>query len=60
VLGAAALAAVGSGVIGSLAEAAELLPIDRSIEPQQDDDWRAREHERWQAFVRAAVELPNA
>ena len=57
VLGAAALGAVGAGVIGSLAEAAELLPIDRSVEPQRDDDWRTREHERWRAFVRGAVEL---
>ena len=57
VLGAAALAAVGAGVIASLAEAAELLPIDRSVEPQQDDDWRTREHERWKAFVRGAAEL---
>ena len=48
VLGAAALGAVGAGVIPSLADAAELLPIDRSVEPQADDDWRAREHERWQ------------
>ena len=30
VLGAAALAAVGAGMIGSLAEAAELLPVDRT------------------------------
>jgi glycerol kinase len=58
VLGAAVLAAVGSGVIASLPEAAELLPIDRSVEPQQDDDWRADEHERWKAFVLAAVALP--
>jgi glycerol kinase len=57
VLGAAVLGAVGSGVIASLPEAAELLPIDRSVEPQQDDDWRAREHERWKAFVRGAAEL---
>ena len=34
VLGAAALGAVGAGVFGSLAEAAELLPIDRSVEPR--------------------------
>ena len=33
VAGAAALAAVGAGVIGSLAEAAELLPVDRRVEP---------------------------
>src|SRR3954469_17095687 len=57
VLGAAALGAVGAGVIGSLAEAAELLPIDRSVEPQQGDDWRTREHETWKAFVRGAAEL---
>jgi len=60
VLGAAALAAVGAGVIPSLADAAELLPVDRSVEPQADEDWRTREHERWKAFVRGAVELPDA
>jgi glycerol kinase len=60
VLGAAVLAAVGSGVIASLAEAAELLPIDRSVEPQKDDAWRAREHESWRAFVRASADLGQA
>jgi glycerol kinase len=57
VLGAAVLAAVGSGTIGSLAEAADLLPVDRSVEPRRDDAWRAAEHERWRAFVEAAAEL---
>jgi glycerol kinase len=57
VLGSAALAAVGSGTIGSLAEAGELLPVDRSVEPQRDRDWRTREHERWRAFVRGAAAL---
>jgi glycerol kinase len=57
VAGAAALAAVGAGVIGSLAEAAELLPIDRSVQPRRDDAWREAEHERWRAFVAAAAEL---
>jgi glycerol kinase len=60
VLGAAALGAVGAGVIPSLADAAELLPVDRSVEPEQDDEWRAREHERWKAFVLASVALPGA
>jgi glycerol kinase len=60
VVGAAALGAVGAGVIPSLAEAAELLPVDRSVEPQQDDNWRTREHERWKAFVLAAAELDQA
>jgi glycerol kinase len=57
VAGAAALAAVGAGVIGSLAEAAELLPIDRTVQPRRDAAWRVAEHERWRAFVAAAAEL---
>jgi hypothetical protein len=48
---------VGAGVIGSLAEAAELLPVDRRVEPRRDDAWRTAEHERWRAFVAAAAEL---
>jgi glycerol kinase len=60
VLGAAALGAVGAGVIASLADAAELMPVDRSVEPETDADWRTREHERWKAFVLAAVELGEA
>jgi glycerol kinase len=60
VLGAAALAAVGAGVIPSLTEAAELLPVDRSVEPAADDDWRSGEHERWRAFVRGAADLTQA
>jgi hypothetical protein len=47
-------------VIASLPEAAELLPIDRSVEPQENDAWRTDEHERWKAFVLAAVELGQA
>jgi glycerol kinase len=57
VLGSAVLAAVGSGTIGSLAEAAELLPVDRTVAPQREHAWRAAEHERWKAFVLGAAEL---
>jgi glycerol kinase len=57
VLGAALLAAVGSGTIGSLAEAAELLPVDRIVEPRRDGVWRDAEHARWRAFVEAAAKL---
>jgi glycerol kinase len=57
VLGAAVLAAVGSGTIGSLTEAAELLPVDRRVEPARERAWREAEHERWRAFVAAAAEL---
>jgi glycerol kinase len=57
VAGSAALAAVGAGVLDSLAEAAELLPVDRRVEPSRDERWRKTEHERWRAFVAAAAEL---
>jgi glycerol kinase len=57
VAGAAALAAVGSGVLDSLHEAAELLPVDRRVEPQRDDAWRSGERAHWRAFVQAASEL---
>jgi glycerol kinase len=57
VLGAAALAAVGSGMIPSLLEAAELLPVQRRIEPGRDAQWRTGEHERWREFVAATAAL---
>jgi len=57
VAGAAALAAVGAGVLPSLLEAADLLPVDRRVEPTRDAQWRTAEHERWRAFVSAAAEL---
>jgi hypothetical protein len=48
---------VGAGVLGSLPEAAELLPVDRRVEPRHDDAWRAGEHDRWRRFVAAAAAL---
>ena len=57
VAGAAALAAVGAGVLGSLAEAADLLPVDRRVEPTHDDAWRNAEHDQWRAFVAATAAL---
>jgi glycerol kinase len=57
VAGAAALAAVGASVIESLGAAAELLPVDRRVEPARDDAWRSGEHERWRRFVGAAADL---
>jgi glycerol kinase len=60
VLGAAALAAVGSGTISSLVEAAELLPVDRRVEPGRDAAWRAAEHDRWREFVGATAALDSA
>ena len=57
VAGAAALAAVGAGAIDSLEDAAELLPVDRRVEPTRDDAWRSSEHERWRRFVESAAAL---
>jgi glycerol kinase len=57
VLGSAALAALGSGVIDSLDQLTDLLPADRQVEPQQDDSWRTAEHESWKAFVKATEPL---
>jgi glycerol kinase len=57
VLGAAALAAVGSGTVPSLLEAAELLPVQRRVEPGRDADWRTAEHQRWHEFVAATATL---
>ena len=57
VLGAAALGAVGAGVIDSLTDLPELLPADRRVEPERDDSWREGEHGRWKEFVRATEAL---
>jgi len=57
VLGSAALAAVGSGVIDSLEQLPELLPADRRVEPERDDQSRLAEHERWKDFVRTTEAL---
>jgi glycerol kinase len=57
VLGAAALGGVGAGVIGSLTDLPEMLPPDRRVEPERDEQWRTTEHERWREFVRATEAL---
>src|SRR3954465_14572609 len=57
VLGAAALGAVGAGVIESLLELPEMLPADRRVAPQREEQWRGPEHERWRDFVRATEVL---
>jgi glycerol kinase len=57
VLGAAALGGVGAGVIDSLTDLPEMLPPDRRVEPERDEQWRTTEHERWREFVRATEAL---
>jgi glycerol kinase len=57
VLGAAALGGVGAGVIDSLTDLPGMLPADRRVDPERDDEWRSAEHERWREFVRATEAL---
>ena len=57
VLGAAVLAGVGAGVFGTLAEAAELLPVDRRVEPEPRRRLALLRAPAWRAFVTAAAEL---
>jgi glycerol kinase len=55
--GAAALAAVGAGLLGSVAEIDELVPAGERVEPRRDGAWREAEHEAWRRFVRLALDL---
>jgi glycerol kinase len=55
--GSAALAAVGAGLLGSVADIADLVPVSGRVEPRRDGDWREREHAAWRRFVQLAVEL---
>ncbi len=57
VLGVAALAAVGAGILDAVEAIAPLVAVSRRVEPVRDDASRGREHERWRAFVRAAGAL---
>jgi glycerol kinase len=56
-LGAAALAAVGAGLLSSTADIAALVPTAEHVEPQRDGTWREAEHEAWRRFVRQAIDL---
>jgi glycerol kinase len=55
--GSAALAAVGAGLLGSVAEIGELVPVTSRVEPSRDGAWREAEHEAWRRFVKLALEL---
>ena len=57
VFGAAALAGVGAGLIGSLTDLPDLLPADRRVKPERDEDWRSVERGRWRDFVKATEAL---
>jgi len=57
VLGAAALAAIGAGLLADPAAVAERLPGGERTEPARDAGWREAEHERWRAFVRLTSQL---
>jgi glycerol kinase len=52
--GAAALAAVGAGLWGSIREIADRVPSGKRFEPSRDESWRERSHADWRAFVERA------
>jgi len=57
VAGAAALAAVGAGIWGSVHEIAERIPMGDRVEPVRDAEWRERTHGEWRQFVERAIVL---
>ena len=57
VAGAAALAAVGAGIWGSIVEIAERVPVGERTEPARDEEWRRRSQAEWREFVERASVL---
>jgi glycerol kinase len=55
--GAAALAAVGSGVWSSTLEIEDHIPTGERFQPQRDSGWRAAVHADWRGFVERAAAL---
>jgi glycerol kinase len=55
--GAAALAAVGAGLLPSTATIDEVIPTGDRVEPRTDDGWREQAHAGWRAFVERAAAL---
>jgi glycerol kinase len=55
--GAAALAAVGSGLWSSTLEIEERTPVGERFEPRRDSHWRAAAHADWRSFVERAATL---
>jgi glycerol kinase len=55
--GAAALAAVGSGMWSSTLEIEDRIPSGERFQPQRDAQWRAAAHADWRGFVERAAAL---
>jgi glycerol kinase len=55
--GAAALAAVGAGILPSTRAIGEVIPTGDRVEPGRGADWREAAHADWRAFVERAAEL---
>jgi glycerol kinase len=55
--GSAALAAVGAGLLGSVADIGELVPVSARVEPGRNRAWREAEHAAWRRFVELALDL---
>jgi glycerol kinase len=55
--GAAALAAVGSGMWSSTLEIEDRIPSGQRFQPQRDAQWRVAAHADWRGFVERAAAL---
>jgi glycerol kinase len=53
--GAAALAAVGAGLIGDTRAIERLVPVGPPIEPRTDATWRREAHASWHRFVQGST-----
>jgi glycerol kinase len=53
--GAAALAAVGAGLLADVAAIEPLVETGPAIEPRSDATWRQEAHERWRRFVQVST-----
>lgn len=58
VRGAAALAAVGAGLLADTADIAALTAAGPAIEPRTDATWRREAHGRWRRFVQVSAPRP--
>jgi glycerol kinase len=55
--GAAALGAVGAGVLPSTAAIGDLIPVGERVDPERDERWRTEAHAAWRTFVERAAAL---
>jgi glycerol kinase len=58
-LGAAALAALGAGIVPDLASLARMLQPPQSVQPQRSSAWRKQERTAWRSFIKSELARQN-